>query len=825
MTVVKTFPSMFRYPELLAIVLLFSAAAGSAVTDDLIYTPDSARYVVWAKSIADGEGFTDRTAPEPSRYVVHAPLYSVVMAPVAAAAHDDITALKYATVALGAVLLVLLFFSVIRTGGRIAAGAVTACAAFNPLTLIYSTQVLSDILFAVILCTLFLVLARMRKDERMDLRTLSAVILLLAGGIFSREVGIVLAAVVITFLLIRGESESAGWVFVGVIMLWGMWYVRNEVIIAGREQPDLRNSVMFVSNILTPNDAPLFLELWARVSVNGPQYARELIGLITHPQFSLSGDLSSTFYQVVNRTSPEVQTAALLVAPAFILISGCTMLMVGYGLFREFRDGTMAVPYLLFLLFYIGIILVYPVFDLRFLYPVLLVLLLLFGRGIGALLQNAGRARSAAVGVALFIMMLPNILWGTAFISEARAYAADPSGYYDTVLRTGRSSTEYSKPLPMIASWMRNQQDSTTVLISRWKELGILLPEKKVLRLDSYVSVQMFEQSIRDYGVRFLVTAEDIIGWHEFESQMNSSKRYSFRRVHTAAGMSVFRIDPVTADAPKSVDTKPMFRYLFHQMGQGNTATLGKFFSDNAEQVKHHVPLQFYHAVTMEWTGAYDSASGALAALAGTPQGIALSRQAGFHQQIIRLRREAEGAAEPKARAEMNVTLAVNYWEMDQPYRALQFLNAAVREELNYLPAYSLFIYFSLLNQDTVNATAAYTALMQRFPQETVTPLFASLFSDLKELRSARTDAARSAVLLKLTDDYARLGLTESSLESLYQAYVLDRSNGPLAVRLAGTYEKKGLYYPALKTISSALLYHPDDQTLLSIRSSLLERY
>ncbi|MCK9410343.1 MAG: hypothetical protein M0R68_14545, partial [Bacteroidetes bacterium] len=75
----------WRYaPELIVIVILFAIAAGYAVTDNATYTPDSARYAIWAESIAEGNGFSDWTSPEPSRYVVHAPLYSVLLAPVAA---------------------------------------------------------------------------------------------------------------------------------------------------------------------------------------------------------------------------------------------------------------------------------------------------------------------------------------------------------------------------------------------------------------------------------------------------------------------------------------------------------------------------------------------------------------------------------------------------------------------------------------------------------------------------------------------------------------------------------------------------------------------
>ena len=60
----------------LVVLVLFLIAGFASLNDALLYTPDSARYLIWAASIADGDGYSDVTSPEPTRYVIHAPLYS-----------------------------------------------------------------------------------------------------------------------------------------------------------------------------------------------------------------------------------------------------------------------------------------------------------------------------------------------------------------------------------------------------------------------------------------------------------------------------------------------------------------------------------------------------------------------------------------------------------------------------------------------------------------------------------------------------------------------------------------------------------------------------
>ena len=93
-------------------------------------------------------GYLDSSTPDPTRYVVHAPLYPVLLVPASWIAPAGILAAKLTTVGF-ALLALCFFFRWIRdrAGDQ---WAIIACTlvAFNPLFLISSTEVLSDIPFA-----------------------------------------------------------------------------------------------------------------------------------------------------------------------------------------------------------------------------------------------------------------------------------------------------------------------------------------------------------------------------------------------------------------------------------------------------------------------------------------------------------------------------------------------------------------------------------------------------------------------------------------------------------------------------------------------------
>ncbi|MEK6651207.1 MAG: hypothetical protein AABY75_09530, partial [Bacteroidota bacterium] len=433
---------------LLLLLLLILVASVATVNDALLYTPDSARYLIWAQSLASFDGFNDFTLPDPTRYVVHAPFYPVLLVPAAFIAPGSVVAAKL-TNALLALLAVWLFYRWLSraVGTKIAAWTAALLAA-NGLTLIYGTQVLSEIPFAIAL-----IAAVMLAEDLEDLHSghtaadMAGIILALSAAMFLREIGVTVVAAFVVLWMLRKQWRAAAWVGGLCLLLYALWFLRNEVIVAGMEQPPMRNSRLLVAHLYTPQSESLFAELLARIATNARSYAGRLSTLVFAP------DIARQSHGLVSLGHGPVQWALLampFLAPFFLAV---TLLMSGAGAVWGWSRVPSVRRVAAILGLYAVPVLLYPINDIRFLYPLLLGLLYL--GAVGA--SEAGRRWSARVDmrtlkwVALPCIVLAfgsHLVWaGSYFVNNGRlahdrerllAEEAPPEYYRKTLADAGR---------------------------------------------------------------------------------------------------------------------------------------------------------------------------------------------------------------------------------------------------------------------------------------------------------------------------------------------------------------------------------------------------
>src|ERR1043166_1558401 len=157
---------MKRYAGLIFICAVFLSVGILRINDLTLYTPDSIRYLVWGNSIAHGGGFVDDTQPDPDRYVVHAPLVSLILAPVEAILPLSVQASKVWILLFGVLSLIMLYRWFELLWGKTTALIGSIVVAFNPLTLIYSTEILSEIPFVACICSIFFLSELMFREEQ-----------------------------------------------------------------------------------------------------------------------------------------------------------------------------------------------------------------------------------------------------------------------------------------------------------------------------------------------------------------------------------------------------------------------------------------------------------------------------------------------------------------------------------------------------------------------------------------------------------------------------------------------------------------------------------
>jgi tetratricopeptide (TPR) repeat protein len=748
----------------------------------------------------------------------------VILAPVAAFFSNNILALKIATSFL-AIIMLITFYSILnRDAGRIAAFIGVLILATHPLTLVFSTQVLSEVLFAISFIVLLGMVDRWSKSEFKNNKMMIGISATLLVCILSREIGIVLLIVVMIFLVTKKQYAQMAMIFMAVIIVYSLWLFRNELIVAGREHPELRNMSLFSSHILTSNEQSIWTEFYMRIKVNGSYYSEQLGSLLYFSQYTISGEIDFGLYPIVDRTSSWITSAQKYVSFAYFFIIVVPLALTVYGMYAEYQKHRMFSFITVFLLLYTTLILVYPVYDIRFLYPLLLIIIYLFSSAIGEIVNFSMKRIDVAVSVMVLILIMPNIMWGVSFALEAHKYQTDQVAFYQDIKEHPKKMVEYTKPFGEVSKWFHGKHDSSAVILSRWKELSIFIPGKKVLLLDVFSSLNTFEQAIRDYGIKYIVTTKDDLGWHEYEYQMSMTKKYSFKNVHSVAGFDIFEIIPMMTSKDNNRQTNNVFEYLFFNLDNGRYDTLRTFFAKNTAAIAMHPPLHFYSGVTMECLGELDSAQNIFDQLYHLPQSMAMKQQIGFHQNVMKKRRDAELSKNRDEKAGLYLNIALNYWELDLRHIAFQFLDKSVQTDNNYLPAYSLFIYFALSNQDTINAEKAFEKMSVKFPDEIVIPIFRSIFDRMDSLKTVSSHKERSQIFVRLGGDYKMLGLSDCALESIRNAALLDPQNPLIALKLVDLYEKRSKYYPALQILNVTNSYRTDKRLEHKI-NEIKERY
>ena len=279
------------YRALLVLCSLFLLAGILRLNDLSIYTPDSSKYLIWGNSLAHGKGFTDDTQPSVDRFVVNAPLYAVLIAPVEYFFPGSVIAVKVWTLLFGLLALVLFYRYLSRLLGHAAAVIGTACLAFNPAMMLFSTEMLSEAPFIALLLTVLMLVESFENHppEPSRLKYIACAVLLGCMPLL-REAGVALVLAVVLFFLVTKKYRAGAAILLACAIFTGAWYYRNQVWVGLLQGPQNGNLSLFSRHFVTSMDAPFANELMLRVWYAGKIYLGHLGEMFFYsfssPQFS-----------------------------------------------------------------------------------------------------------------------------------------------------------------------------------------------------------------------------------------------------------------------------------------------------------------------------------------------------------------------------------------------------------------------------------------------------------------------------------------------------------------------------------------------------------
>lgn len=818
---------------------LFLLLSLIGLNDVLVYNPDSARYLIWARSLADFKGFLDTSILEPFHYVVHAPLYSLLLAPGAFIFSGSIIAVKLLTVFSG-LLLLFLFFQWLRgstTDGFAALGCLIL--ALNPLMVLFSNQILSDVPFGVILILAFLLARRMGTKSDGGSKNILLLAFVISAGILLREVGITLWIAVVVFFGARKEYSKAGLVFLFPLLFYLLWFWRNEILVAGAEHPPLRNSEIFTLHYLTDRSSSLASELVARFRMNFSIYWSQIVNLVWLPQYGTAP------YGVINQTTPPYSIIAGLGRTVFGAVAVAGLGAFFYGVLLSWKKDPSTPLFLAFAPVYLLLIFFYPFNDVRFLFPLLLFMTYFSILGVegtwGLLSRRFAPSRvKIFMSAVILLFLLPNAFWCFAYARDNAAYRSDPQGFYATVAGSVTFPDMLTKPTAMVGSWLRKNGMQDVVVLTQWKELTFW-HEGKLVEMNSLVPLDEFERNIRDNSIGVIVSAVGLAGIPEFYAQMVLSRRYGFRSVYRVANLELF----VVLHEPGSFSVAPLAEYPESPAGiadlwQEHNRYRSQFsrglealtrnridnaiasFDSLAAETNGASTAVLYLAIAKEFQGEFGRARQLLGGLQQMRQSGAFLGHSTYHQEIIDLLESAAKERSPVKKAELLHVASIKYWNLGFHSKAMQMLDEALAVEPSFPPGLVFGVYFSLERNDLNGAVEFLRRLRQAAPGHPLVEPFSRIIA--LEDSAGRLGPRADWDEAKATE-YLKAGLGDSAIDELLEAIELEPTSTEARMALARIYESKGRYWPALNTLQQGRRLDHEDKAVVEMIGRLEQKW
>jgi 4-amino-4-deoxy-L-arabinose transferase-like glycosyltransferase/tetratricopeptide (TPR) repeat protein len=819
------------------ICLGFVVIGSLSINDTTLYTPDSPRYLIWAKSLASFEGFKDVSNPDPLRYVVHAPLYPLMLAPLAWIFTNILLPAKMLTTISGVALIVIFFIWVARQTS-VRAGLLGAFfLAINPLTILFSNHVLSDIPFTACV-VLFFIFAEKMTEHPEDERWVWLFVTVLTLGLFLREVGLTLLLGAVAYLVVTRQYKRLLVVFTIPVLFYLVWYFRNEVYIAGIENPPMRNMRIFLGHSFTVDEQSLSQEFMARIRINLAVYVTLGKGLILFPQYLVR------LFTVVINSDPMMPAVSRILTyaqyPLILLQYG----LFGWGLYLKGRETKTTLLVILFSVIYMLLVLLYPVNDLRFLVPLMVVVLsyaVIGGFDLAGRVAAAGWMNKACVaGLILlsFLLAVPNGVWIYNYVANNRQYSkdiSDPSKPYITEVRTPEI---FVRPASLVGSWIAEHSPASTTVLARWKELAFWMKGRKLIDTDPLISMTLFENTLRDYDIGYIVALVTDPGIREFEFQMLQTRKFAFRSVYRAGSLEVIRVDHLyrrnqgarQPDAPMALPSDSMLvrergaRTLF----QAGVQALESGREDQAlnaftilGEITHGAGyMALFRGISLEFGGKYDEALWLFNQFRYQPQAGPFIKHAWYHQMLVTELKSALLEPSGYQRAMIYHKVSANYWDLGFRQRALHTLDLCFKADSNFSPALIFGMYYSLQLGDTSKARQFFARTLRSDPTHMMIKPVQRIFSLMDSIQWSKTAAGRYVYELSLAKAYTTIGLRELSIDQALALLEEDPDNIGALELLAQMYDVKDRRWPALKVLQRLVVLKPGD---LKARESLNE--
>jgi tetratricopeptide (TPR) repeat protein/4-amino-4-deoxy-L-arabinose transferase-like glycosyltransferase len=790
--------------------IVFALVGVLGLNEVMLYSPDSPRYIAWAKSLAAFQGYVDASGPITVHYVVHAPFYSIVLAPLAWVFRNIIIPAKILTLATGVALLVLFYLWTARKTGKGPALVGVYFLAINPLIILFAGNVLSDIPFTACLVLFFMLAEKMQENPQSE-KLGWWLVLVLTVGIFLREIGMTLLLGAMSYFIVTKQYRRLLLIFTIPMLFYLLWYFRNEVYYAAQENPSLRNMKLFLGNYYTVAGSGLIEEFVARLKANFVTYLNMGKGLILFPQYLVFP------YAVVadmnHLMAPVTKTLRIVQYPLILLQYG----LFAWGLIVRWKQDRTTILIVLVSGFYLSMVYLYPINDIRFLVPILIPILhlcVIGGHDIARRISRRFHRRKLFLvfaGIAGLFLALPNAVWSYNY----DAYNLQTKNY----------------PSREVGRWIAEHSDSSTIVLSRWQEISLWLDGRKMIISDHLVSLTTFDDFLRDFHIGYVVSYVTDPGFREFEFQMIETKKFAFTSVYRVGPIEVMQVHDLNQSGQRGrefpsialesssdsipkreIDARAFFKKGIEALDAGQSEEAINIFTALLQVSQGSGYVGFFCGISLETVGQYKAALKLYEQLRQQFQAGPFIVHARYHTSLVNQLQDAERDTSKVMRASLYQTVSSSYWDIGFHRYALELLKKSFHEDSTFVPSFVFGMYYSAQLGDTVAAKRYFSQLKKASPQHAIVQLAQNVFDAMDAARNARSSSERLEYQLKVARAYDELGLTNASIDEIYRVLDADPANAQALEMLSDAYLKRNRRWPAFQVLKQLVKLRPDDE-------------
>ncbi len=374
----------------LAILVAVAVVYLASMTNNLSVEGDNAIYMILAKAMSAGHGYTNIQGPTPRIEAQYPPLFPIMLVPVVwAFGVGGVLQMQALVTSFALASFVLGFFLFRRwTGSALLGLGVVLATAESDLVWSFSHKVLTEIPYLFLTLLTCLLVSRYNVQQRWRTWT-GFLVVLAAGAVFlARTVGVSVCAAVPIYLLLapplRGKHDwhlrvlKAAATCAGIMIVAGGWTLRNRIVYSGEGHSYL-SQFMLKQTYVPDAGSVTSNELLNRVGDNASYYADQFQRILV-----------GQFWDRVS-TAPEVAHTLLAIT------------VVGF-VFALWKRRTVAEFYMAA---YVLIVLFWPWQDLRFAVPVMPFLFYYVAMAVFAAFSGARRLRTVGPGLLTGLVLIP----------------------------------------------------------------------------------------------------------------------------------------------------------------------------------------------------------------------------------------------------------------------------------------------------------------------------------------------------------------------------------------------------------------------------------